>query len=325
MTMPYIKSPIPYAGGKSSVMPDIYSRLGDTPNFIDPFCGSLSSILGRPESPNRTETVNDLNGWLTNAYRSIQFAPDEVAHHADWPVSELDLHARGNRLFFGDYARNLVDQVRADPDYYDAKAAGWYIWGMSSWIGPYDAKTFENAERMSGQRPILSNRGAGVNRVKYQIPFLSRNGMGVNSENRGDLYYYMRAISARLRRVRIICGDWRRVLTPSVTTHNGITSVLLDPPYLHESGGKKRDGGLYGARDDANLAHDVREWALENGDNPMFRIAMCGYVEEHDRHIPEIWERFRWTANRGMAAQGNENRKRECVWFSPHCVRPGLF
>jgi hypothetical protein len=41
-------------------------------------------------------------------------------------------------------------------------------------------------------------------------------------------------LAARLRRVRVCCGDWRRILTPSVTTYIGLTGVFLDPPYAHD-------------------------------------------------------------------------------------------
>ena len=42
---------------------------------------------------------------------------------------------------------------------------------------------------------------------------------------------WMLALSDRLRRVRVACGDWSRVCTPSVTHCHGLTGVVLDPPY----------------------------------------------------------------------------------------------
>jgi site-specific DNA-adenine methylase len=37
--------------------------------------------------------------------------------------------------------------------------------------------------------------------------------------------------TARLRRVRVCCGDWTRVLGRSATECIGVTGVFLDPPY----------------------------------------------------------------------------------------------
>ena len=134
-----------------------------------------------------------------------------------------------------------------------------------------------------------------------------------------DLYTYMRALAARLRRVRVACGDWSRVLGPTPTTRQGLTGVFLDPPYADE----KRHDNVYGV-DDIDVARDVAEWAAEHGEDPKLRIALCGY--EGNYTMPPDWERVRWKACGGYGSQGNgngrENAKREVVWFSPHCLKP---
>jgi DNA adenine methylase len=101
-----------------------------------------------------------------------------------------------------------------------------------------------------------------------------------------------------------------------------VTGVLLDPPYASE-----RDMGLY-AHDSADVAHEVRAWAVENGDNPLARIALCGYEGEHE--MPSSWEAVAWKAVGGYGCQGEgrgrENARKERIWFSPHCLRlPSLF
>jgi hypothetical protein len=72
------------------------------------------------------------------------------------------------------------------------------------------------------------------------------------------------------------------------------------------------------------VADEVREWAIEHGDDPLMRIALCGYEGEHE--MPEMWECFAWKAHGGYANQGNnrglENAYRERIWFSPHCLKP---
>jgi 16S rRNA G966 N2-methylase RsmD len=102
--------------------------------------------------------------------------------------------------------------------------------------------------------------------------------------------------------------DWSKVITPAVTTRHGMTGVFLDPPYTHDSG---REHGLY-ATDDLNIGHRVRDWAVENGENPLLRIALCGYDGEY--RIPSNWSVFDWKG------AGSRNGHRERIWFSPHCL-----
>jgi hypothetical protein len=170
------------------------------------------------------------------------------------------------------------------------------------------------------KRPVLGRGGRGVN-LSQQIPNLSGDagaaGRGIHAtgQSNGPLIEWMNTLAARLRRVRVCCGDWTRVLGRSATETIGVTGVMLDPPYNTDAG---RDPSLY-AVEDLEVSHKVREWALAHGDNPKFRIALCGYEGEHE--MPSTWERVEWKANGGYAASaGNhENAKRERIWFSPHC------
>lgn len=172
------------------------------------------------------------------------------------------------------------------------------------------------------KRPSLGKGARGVQReLKQQIPMLSGDsgatgrGIHASAERNGALIDWMQALANRLRRVRVCCGDWKRVLGRSATERIGVTGVLLDPPYAAEA---DRDPSLY-AHDSLNIAHEVREWALANGKNPRLRIALCGYEGEHD--MPASWECVSWKAVGGYAASaGNtENAARERIWFSPNC------
>ena len=51
---------------------------------------------------------------------------------------------------------------------------------------------------------------------------------------------------------------------------------------------------------------------------PTSRIAVCGYTGEHD--FPPSWTCHPWKAHRGYAGAGNDNKNRERIWFSPHCL-----
>jgi len=131
----------------------------------------------------------------------------------------------------------------------------------------------------------LGNQGQGVNR---QLVHLGNQGRGER------LAGWFSALSDRLRHVRVCSGDWSRVCGPSVTFKHGLTAVFLDPPYADTAG---RASDLY--REDCEaVAHRVREWALANGDNPLMRIALCGYNGEHE--MPDAWAEFSWSAGDGF-------------------------
>jgi site-specific DNA-adenine methylase len=386
-TGPFLKAPFPWFGGKSRVAPLVWDRFGDVDNYVEPFAGSLAVLLGRPHRE-QTETVNDLDCYLANFWRALAADPLDLAYHADWPVNEADLHARHlwlvNQIEFR-------EKMKTDPDFYDVKIAGWWVWGISQWIGSGWCSRPEWMGRTNAgapgrgihrKRPQTSgdNAGHGVHRkllslgdkgregnsgmgVSRQLPHLGDAGMGVSRQlphlgsagmgeqppatalkrpnlgGRGTgngihgdaaqtaLEEYMLALSARLRRVRVCCGDWTRVLGPSVTIKHGVCGVFLDPPYDMRVVAERADG-LYSGGHDNELSKAVRAWAVENGNNPLLRIALCGYEGEHE--MPADWECVHWKAHGGYGSQrggsGNQNSARERIWFSPHCVKqPSLF
>lgn len=341
-----LRAPFPWFGGKRRVADLVWARLGDVPTYNEPFAGSLAVLLGRPHAP-RVETVNDLDCYLANFWRALQHDPEQVAYHADGPVNEADLHARHRWL-----VDHRPEQVMTDPEYFDARIAGWWVWGQCLWIGSGWCQT--TGRRANGspinldvkQRPskaegvhakrfasVGNGQGAGVHRrwqgggkgggsgviaprLSQQKPTLEHDRKLAGMHSRG-LYDYLFALSARLRRVRVCCGDWKRVLTPSVTTYVGICGVFLDPPYAHDL--RER---CYS--EDHDISADVRQWAIENGDNENFRIALCGYEGEHV--MPESWETVAWKAHGGYSRseRGIANRERERIWFSPHCLKAEL-
>lgn len=332
-----LQAPFPWFGGKSRVAGLVWSRFGDVRNYVEPFFGSGAVLLGRPTEP-KVETVNDLDRYVANFWRAVQADPEAVAHHCDWPVNEADLEAdlEARHYWLVSEGRVRLEAGLANPDWYDARIAGWWAWGVSSWIGPGwcsgdgswvagpDGWT-KGKGGVNRQLPHLGNAGRGVNR---QLPHLGDGGTGVNSAKGADIIGWLLALAARLRRVRVCCGDWSRVCGPCVTSGNGLTGVFLDPPYSAEAG---RDMKLYSS-DSGTVAHEVREWAIANGGNPLLRIALCGYEGEHI--MPDDWDCAAWKAHGGYGSQGNgagkENATRERVWFSPHCLRPrsgqlGLF
>ena len=126
-----LKAPFPWFGGKSRVAHIVWDRFGDVDNYVEPFAGSLAVLLGRPHRP-QTETVNDMDCMLANFWRAVKTDPDQLAQWTDWPVNEADLHARHLWLVNREEFR---ERVKTDPEYFDVKIAGWWVWGISQWVG----------------------------------------------------------------------------------------------------------------------------------------------------------------------------------------------
>lgn len=313
-------APYPYFGGKRGIAGAVWARFGEVDNYVEPFFGSGAMLLSRP-NVGGIETINDLDGYVANFWRAVQSAPDEVAKHVDWPVSENDLFAR--HLWLVQQRGVLTERLHADPDYFDATIAGWWCWGACNWIGtgwcdgdgPWAVT--EDGEIENRKLPHLGNAGRGVNR---KLPHLGDAGRGDGTEGqcvawRDHLRAMMGRLSDRLRRVRVCSGDWSRVVAGSVTFRHGVTAVFLDPPYA-EGAMEYSAGG----NDDKGLTDAVRAWCLENGDNPELRIAFCGY---EPLVMPAPWRALRWTARKGYQNAENEaNRRREIIWFNQHCLEP---
>lgn len=309
-----LQAPFPYFGGKSRIAPAVWQRFGAVRNYVEPFFGSGAMLLARPEPFDGSETVNDADGLVANFWRAVQADADAVAFHADWPVNESDLHAR-HAWMVGEKDR-LQSRLEGDADYYDPKIAGWWCWGMCCWIGSgfCSGKGPWQVAEVDGVRQLVHlGAGRGVNRKRVH---LGNAGQGVNRQREG-VYAWMNALAERLRRVRVCVGDWGRVCTNTPTVKQGLTAVFLDPPYADTA---SRTSDLY-RLDSESVAHEVREWAIANGDNPKLRIALCGYEGEHA--MPDNWEAMAWKTRGGYGSQGSQgslNSSRERIWFSPHCL-----
>src|SRR5690606_23273789 len=133
----------------------------------------------------------------------------------------------------------LTERLMGDAEWFDAKAAGWWLWGACNWIG---------SGWCSGQGPWISLDGELVD--VRQLPHLS-SAQGVNrklrhlaygprgiaadagfGKRREFIFDWITALHDRLRDTRIACGDWTRVTGQAVLdAGGGLTGVFLDPPY----------------------------------------------------------------------------------------------
>lgn len=305
-----LQAPFPWFGGKSRVADLVWSRIGNVPNYVEPFFGSGAVMFGRPHAPG-IETINDKDGMVANFWRAVALYPADVTKHADWPVCENDLHAR--HAWLVSIKDDFAGRLEGDPNFCDPHVAGWWVWGICAWTGggwcsgrgpwsPVDGKLV---------------KGAASPGIKRQRPALGNGGMGIHRKN-VSVSDWIDALSKRMRRVRVCCGDWSRIMRPSVTFRHGLTGVLLDPPY----GDVLRDKDIY-ACDDLAVSRDVNTWCADNGSNKNLRIALCGYAGEHDNLEEMGWDCIAWKASGGYGNQGgrvNVNASKERIWFSPSCA-----
>lgn len=291
-----LKAPFPYFGGKSAVAKIVWDALGQPKHYIEPFFGSGAVLLMRPEYDPAVhiETVCDKDGFVCNVWRGLRHDPDEVAKWCDWPVNHADLSARKRRLIANE--DRLLENLIADDEWFDAKLAGYWIWAASCWIG--------SGLTRPGQRPHISNAGKGVNAFTPNI------------------YQWFRRLQERFRRVRVVCGDWTRVCGGDWQDKTGIVGMFFDPPY----GISDRDTSVY-HHDSVDVAHAVRDWCLKRGDRPTYRIVLAGYDEHENDMLTAGWTVKPWSAQGGYSStdrngksQGQSNRHREMLYFSPHCV-----
>lgn len=371
--MNYQKAPFPWFGGKADASPYVWAALGDVPHYIEPFAGSLAVLLRRPHPANRpsySETVADIDALVTNFWRSVQLKPQETAEAASYPVSELDKHARGCFLLQWRQSEATA-RLAGDPTFCDPVVAGWWAWCVSCSIGAWGTggpwwpdengilRKRKRAPGVVGDRPGISHNGQGVNRPQSREPGVVGSPLdpqddvetaiandyaetgGYHPMTMPEVRRWFAFLSARLRHVRIINGDWSGAingsydrlltsgasLTLSVRQGKGPCGVFLDPPY----GIDDRRTSLYGENDSLQVAACVREWCLEHGDDPRYRIVYAGFDQEGEALVAAGWREVEWfrggflkggmgnmTRDKGDGPGHQQHRER--LWLSPHCL-----
>jgi DNA adenine methylase len=325
-----LKAPMVWFGGKSKVADEVWRRFGSVNTYIEPFAGSLAVLLANPK-PCKLEIVNDKDCYIANLFRALKTDPDGVAEHADHPVIHAELIARHKWLM--EQQDKLKEKIMGDLSYCDVKIAGNWVWGINNWIGkgwctdagaswdqvPRLCKGHVGTMKVSMQCPHI--RDQGLYTVSRKRPHISATGRGMNASGRRDgLADYLRELSNRLSRTRILCGDWSRSCTDFCLREAPPVAVFLDPPYSKKA---NRDSKIYSV-EDLEVANAARDWAIAHAYD--VRICLCGYEGEHE--MPENWSVYAWETQGGFAVrsdkQGMKNKKRERLWFSPACNNGGF-
>ena len=318
-----MQAPFPWYGGKRRWAEEIWARFGVPDVYVEPFAGSLAILLANPR-PAQREIVCDKDGLICNFWRALAHDPDAVAHYADYPTIHHDLTAR--HAWLVRWREGAAARLEEDPDFYDPKVAGWWVWGVSLWIGG----NWCPEQGVSGkQMPHIDCRlgGNGVSQQRNKIPdgrpFIHGRlgGQGVSAQRRNiphnRLITWFQALADRLKRVVVLNRDWTSAVTPTVlsNTDTGPTAtrcILLDPPYLID----RRKSSLYFGDQSGSVNHIAEasyHWAIEHGNE--FRIAYCCHAG--DFPTPPGWDML----ERRFAKQINHAKTTDCVMFSPACVR----
>lgn len=272
--VPILKAPFPWMGGKGTVADLAWDRLGDVSNFIEPFAGSIATLLRRPaEHTGRIETISDINHYVVNFWRAVKADPDAVAEYADNPVFEADLHARHRWLELSIESAEHKDRIIADPDYFDARIAGWWAWGQSTWIGggwcaqrsevggKLDTGHGDQLPRLEGSsgvnqrsRPDLHKaNGVGVHQAGSQSKRPKLKNAGVNKY--GDETLAFKGMSHQAKRARLAA---RNASGTGVNAPERITDPNRRPTLSN-------DIGVNAGRPQLGDAYDVGRGVNSNG------------------------------------------------------------
>jgi hypothetical protein len=138
--------------------------------------------------------------------------------------------------------------------------------------------------------------------------------------NEHRLYEWFAALSSRLSRVEVLCGDWKQACDRICCSSNQTVGIFLDPPY------SAPNRTVVYHCDNQSLAAEVLAWCLGHGAKENYRIVVAGY-EEYEPLLEHGWWVERWTRQGGYAntaraelTRGKLDRHRECLYFSPHCL-----
>jgi DNA adenine methylase len=306
--MTRLKAPFAWFGAKSYVADVIWQRFGSVETYIDPFCGSLATLFARPLPVSGLEVVNDRDGFLCNFWRSVRYAPKEVAEFATMPCHEIELTSR--HAYLSRQKTRLSKKLIVDDGFYDAKCAGYWAWGLSHWIG--DGWCDGRGPWAIEKRQLVHAPRRGT--FKLKVPHICSS-QGINNSSGDEIEQWFHDLSLRLEKVKVLSGDWSRAVSPSILANSERVGIILDPPY-------GRDNMVYSAESGHTVADDAKQWAIANGNNSRLRIAVCGYA---DLEFPDNWACHEWQRQGGRTTtKAGKARMGERIWFSPSCEKPTL-
>lgn len=279
---------LPWFGGKVKHADWIGSFIPPHRTYVEPFGGAMAVLLAKEPSP--VEVYNDVDEALVHFWRVVR---DPRLYRRLRERLELTPYARGEWDWSRRAWRDVDDPVE--------RAARW-------WIGV--------RQSFAANAP-----GSGSAGWSFSVDGSAR-GMSREVSKYLSAIVGLPAVHARLRRVQIEHGDWRRIFD----LYDGpATFFYCDPPYVPET---RRRGGYVHELTSADHAELVaRLTAIEGG------AVLSGY--EHEVHRPleaagwtvrrrRVQCHAAWTRRGGRVGQV----RTECLWLSPSVIaaaeRPAL-
>ena len=242
------RAPFPFYGGKRRWADTIWSKLGNPGVYAEPFAGSLAVLLHRTQ-PCPREIVCDLDGLLCNFWRALASRPRSrglLGRVADDPPRPHRAAYVAAQLARGAWRAS----VETDPDFYDVKVAGWWVWGLSNWIG--GGWCADGRRPGNGQIPsVLPTSGAyGVQaqRVGDGTPGVQaqRGGQGKRPHVGGNGGNGGQGVQPHLRRGAgdILDGSrwqpWFAALAKRLGARSGTEPIAGSPPSRRPCSNKRR-------------------------------------------------------------------------------------
>lgn len=204
---------------------------------------------------------------------------------------------------------DMVSWLEGDPEHCDPKIAAWTLVAASGSIGAIRSRGLWHVVDGHLRKTVSDDTG-----VSRSVPSCFGRGQGIYAQS-CDITTVIGSISERLQRVQILCGDWKRILTPTVAgwkySRTKTFGVFLDPPY------RGFVDGFYRDTDNGAISDRVEDWCREAPDDA--RVVLCGYEGEHDSLLSLGWMKI---IGYGYGGRTVDKCVRERLWLSPACELP---
>jgi DNA adenine methylase len=155
-----LKPPAPYYGGKTRLAPWIVSLMHAHQRYIEPFMGTASVLLAKPQS--RFEVINDLDGDVVTFFRVLRDRPEDLER-----ACRLTPYARDEFNLCRDRRTPVVDEleqarrwwVRVMQGFNNAPGDWCNGWSISARRGTPESRSAQNTV---GRFEAIAERLVGV-------------------------------------------------------------------------------------------------------------------------------------------------------------------
>lgn len=156
-TIPALRTPITYYGGKQSMIKDILPLFPTHGLYCEPFFGGGAIFFAKEKS--KVEIINDTNGEVINFYRVIKSKFSALEKEVDFT-----LHSRQHY--------NEASQIYKNPKKYSDVKRAWAFWivtnqGYSANIDGLEGWSYDNKNQRT--RNISNKREAFTSKLKERL------------------------------------------------------------------------------------------------------------------------------------------------------------